>query len=93
MKRLTLPKQNDDDLSLLHNVRLRRLSVALDCDTNLVDKVWSDLHLDRFDDPADLNDIRDAVASYDSAIKHVKRLVHIHGWLGHIACQGKCPRF
>jgi hypothetical protein len=77
MNELALTKQMEDDFNLIHNVRLRRLSVALDCDINLVDKVWKDLNLDRFDDPADLNDIRDAVASYDSAIKHVKRLIKL----------------
>jgi len=77
MNELALTKQIKDDLNLIHNVRLRRLSLALDCHTNLVDKVWRDLHLDRFDDPADLNDIRDAVASYDSAVKHVKRLIKL----------------
>lgn len=59
------------------NLRFKRISAALNCDATLVNEVWNDLNLDRFDDPADLNDIRDAVASYDPAIKHVKRLVKL----------------
>jgi hypothetical protein len=64
-------------IELTLNLRLKRISEALNCDATLAEEVWNNLNLDRFDDPADLNDIREAVASYDSAIKHLKRLIKL----------------
>ena len=64
-------------IELTLNLRLKRISAALNCDVALTEEVWNDLNLDQFDDPADLNDIRDVVVSYDSAIKHVKRLIKL----------------
>jgi len=63
------------DLTL--NLCIKRLSAALDCEADLIEEVWNSLNLDQFDDPADLNDIRDVAASYESAIKHVKRLIKL----------------
>jgi hypothetical protein len=64
-------------IELTLNLRLKRISEELNCDATLAEEVWNNLNLDRFDDSADLNDIREAVASYDSAIKHLKRLIKL----------------
>ena len=68
---------SNDELSVALTTpsrRTRRIAEALHCDTALVDEVWRELELDLYEDPHDLEGLKEIASEYETLVNAVLRI-------------------
>ena len=68
------PREEYADLVFSHDRTLLNLAELLACSPALVYQTWQELDLDSFDDPNEINNLKEAERIYRSAFKTLNRL-------------------
>ena len=71
---MNAPREEDVDLLSTHDRTLLNLAEMLACSPALVHQTWHKLNLDLFEDPNELNNLKDALRIYKSATQTLDRL-------------------